>query len=80
MDQCTICKDVLKYLGAAFLSLYVSCFSRKQCDPAAQVKGKCMITSLWEVRLLCPRVGELVQSHCLGVGKPLFVSLLVWFC
>lgn len=52
----------------------------KQCDPAAQVKGKCMITSLWEVRLLCPRVGELVQSHCSGVGKPLFVSLLVWFC
>lgn len=26
MDQCTICKDVLKYFGAAFLSFYVSCF------------------------------------------------------
>lgn len=73
MDQCTICKDVLKYLGAAFPG-------EKQCDPAAQVKGKCMITSPWEVRLLCPRVGELVQSHCSGAGKPLFVSLLVWFC
>lgn len=50
----------------------------KQCDPAAQVKGKCMITSPWEVRLLCPRVGELVQSHCSGAGKPLcFLACLV---
>lgn len=31
---------------------------REQCDPAAQVKGKCTITPWGEARLLGLRVGE----------------------
>lgn len=47
MAQCTICKDVLKYFGANFFfSFDVSSFpgAGTECDPTAQVKGKCTIT------------------------------------
>lgn len=71
MDQCTICKDVLKHFGATFFSLYVSTspVGGKIVWFSCSGKGKLNDRTPGASKAAGQRVGGSVQSHCLGVGK-----------